>query len=487
MKLSRLLAALDISNFGDDPDITDIAYDSRKVKPGTLFVCISGSASDGHDYAAAAVCNGAPAVIAQRDLEVRAPVFTVADTREALAKLSAEFFGNPSKSGLSVIGVTGTKGKTTTAHMICSILNAAGHKTGIIGTIGVTMGERIIKTDNTTPMSYDIQKYLAMMLKEGYEYCVMETSSIGLRDKRVFGIPFKAGVFTNFSEDHIGGVEHKDMDEYLASKALLFTMCDMGIVNLDDESLPGLLKNRKCEIITYGFTERADLFGKNCRHLNIPGKLGVEFETGGEFETTVQVPIPGKFNAYNALAAMLTCHFLGVEVKAMLEGLKSVKVKGRVEIVPVPGDYTLLLDYAHNGVGLENVLSTLREYSPKRLICLFGAGGNRPKIRRYEMGEVSGRLADLSILTADNSRFEDVRDIIDDIKVGIGKTGGKYIEIPDRREAIRFCIENARPGDVIVLAGKGHEDYQEIKGVKYPFDERVVISEILSSLQNSPV
>ena len=307
----------------------------------------------------------------------------------------------------------------------------------------------------------------------------MEASSIGLRDLRVYGFPFAVGVFTNFSEDHIGGVEHKDMQEYLESKAKLFSLCKIGVLNRDDPNFTGILQNHTCHVKTYGLEQPADLQGSNCRHFSKPGFLGIAFEVSGEESFTAEVDIPGRFNAYNALAAIGACHELGIPAEAMKQGLSTVKVKGRVEPVPVPGNYTVLLDYAHNGVGMENILTTLREYQPKRLICLFGAGGNRPKVRRYEMGEVAGRLADLSVITADNSRYENVEDILADIKVGMAKTKGRYVEIPDRREAIRWCLENAQEGDVIVLAGKGHETYQEIQGEKRPFDERVVIREIL--------
>lgn len=483
MKLSRLLAPLGITEGFKDVEISDIVYDSRKAKAGCAFVCLRGSAVDGHKFAANAAAAGAAAIIAQEPVEASgAQVILVEDTRRALALMSAAFFGNPAEGDISVIGVTGTKGKTTTAYMIRSILEAAGHKTGVIGTIGVLMGEELIQTDNTTPMSYDIQMYLRRMADAGCEYCVMEASSIGLKDLRVYGFPFTVGVFTNFSEDHIGGVEHKDMQEYMESKARLFSLCKTGVLNADDPSLEGILQGHTCQVRTFGFEKPADLRGAGCRHLNKPGFLGIAFEVSGEENFTAEVDIPGRFNAYNALAAIGACHELGIPVESMKQGLSTVKVKGRVEPVPVPGNYTLLLDYAHNGVGMENILTTLREYHPKRLICMFGAGGNRPKVRRYEMGEVSGRLADLSVLTADNSRFEDVKDIIADIKVGMAKTEGKYVEIPDRREAIRWCLENAQEGDIIVLAGKGHEDYQEIQGEKRPFDERVVIRELLEEM-----
>lgn len=484
--MSELLAPLQVEGGFRDVEVTDVVYDSRKAGPGCVFVCLRGASSDGHRYAAQAGAAGAAAILAEEPVEAGgAQVVLVPDTKAALALVSAAFFGNPAQKDIKVIGITGTKGKTTTAYMVRSILEAAGHKTGIIGTIGVAFGEQLIKTENTTPASFEVQKYLRQMADEGCEYCVMEASSIGLKEKRAYGFPFTVGVFTNFSEDHIGGVEHKDMQEYLESKALLFSMCETGVVNLDDPSLEGILKGHTCEVKTFGFSENAWLRGENCRHLNQPGLLGIAFEVSGAMEFTAEVAIPGKFNAYNALAAMACCKVLGISEEAMKQGLLAVKVKGRVEPVPVPGNYTLLLDYAHNGVGMENILTTLREYEPHRLICMFGAGGNRPKVRRYEMGEVSGRLADLSVLTADNSRFENVLDIIEDIKEGMKKTEGKYLEIPDRREAIRWCLENAEDGDIVVLAGKGHEDYQEIEGVKHPFDERVVIRELLESGKQS--
>lgn len=479
MLLSKLLNSLKIETEGKDTEVSDIVYDSRKAKPGCVFVCLRGASADGHKFAAQAANAGAAAIIAEEPVETCAPVFIVEDTKAALAVLSAEFFGRPAEGDIKVVGITGTKGKTTTAYMVRAILEAAGHKTGIIGTIGVAIGEKLIKTENTTPQSYDVQKFLRQMADEGCEYCVMEASSIGLKDKRVYGFPFEVGVFTNFSEDHIGGVEHKDMQEYMDCKALLFSMCRVGVVNADDPNVEGILKNHTCDVKTFGFTDGAWLKGENCRHLNRPGMLGIAFDVEGEMNFTAEVGITGRFNAMNALAAMGCCRVLGIPEKAMKKGLADVKVKGRVEAVPVPGNYTLLLDYAHNGVGMESLLTTLREYNPKRLICMFGAGGNRPKVRRYEMGEVCGRLADLSVITADNSRFENVLDIIEDIKVGMKKTDGKYIEIPDRREAIHWCLKNAQDGDIVVLAGKGHEDYQEIEEKKYPFDERVVIKELL--------
>lgn len=483
MKLKQLLQEIEYrAENVPDLEISDLVYDSRLAKPGCAFVCLRGAASDGHKYAAMAVEKGAVAVIAEEPVEVSVPVVLTQNTRLALAYLSAAFFGDPAGKDIKVIGITGTKGKTTTAFMMRAILEAAGHKTGVIGTIGVTYGDVQLQTANTTPESYQVQKYLREMADAGCEYCVMEVSSIGLKDYRVAGFTFDLGLFTNFSEDHIGGVEHKDMAEYLACKSMLFRMCRTGVINIDDGSWQGIVKDHTCELVTYGYSEEADMVAHGDALVTTPGFLGVRFSVTGRENYTADVAIPGRFNVYNALCAATACSVLGIPNEAVQAGLKAVKVKGRVEPVPMPGDFTLLIDYAHNAISMESLLTTLRLYNPKRLVCMFGAGGNRPKVRRYEMGEASGRLADLSVITADNSRFENVLDIIEDIKIGMHRTNGKYITIPDRREAIRWCIENAQPGDIIVLAGKGHEDYQEIEGMKYPFDERVVIREILESL-----
>ena len=483
MNLKELLSVIEY-RAGDLPetDICDLIYDSRIVKPGCAFVCLRGANADGHRYAKMAAEKGAAIIIAEEPVDVDVPVILTENTRLALAYLSAKFFGNPADGDIKVIGITGTKGKTTTAFMLRSVLEAAGHKTGVIGTIGVAYGDKVIQTGNTTPESYVVQKYLREMADNGCQYCVMEVSSIGLKDHRVAGFTFDLGLFTNFSEDHIGGVEHKDMAEYLYCKSLLFRMCRTGIINTDDASWQAMVQGHTCNLVSYGYGEGADFVAHGEKLVTVPGFLGVRFTVTGRENYTADVAIPGKFNVYNALCAAAAASVLGIPAEAVKQGLKTVKVKGRVEPVDVPGDFTLLIDYAHNAVSMESLLTTLRLYEPKRLICMFGAGGNRPKVRRYEMGEASGRLADLSVITADNSRFENVMDIIEDIKTGMHRTDGKYVTIPDRREAIRWCIENAQPGDIVVLAGKGHEDYQEIEGVKYPFDERVVIREILESM-----
>ncbi|MDO5123870.1 MAG: UDP-N-acetylmuramoyl-L-alanyl-D-glutamate--2,6-diaminopimelate ligase [Eubacteriales bacterium] len=483
MMLSQLLNGLDYTLLQGDVniDISDVIYDSRKVIENCAFVCLKGFVTDGHKYARDAAEKGAGALIVSDDIDLpeNITVIKVEDTRPALSKMSAEYFGNPSKE-LKTVAITGTKGKTTTVAMIRSVLESAGIKTGTIGTLGIVLEDKIFKTANTTPESYEIQQALRRMVKAGCKAAVMEVSSIGLKQHRTDNITFDIGVFTNFSHDHIGDSEHKDMEEYLSCKAMLFKQCKLGIVNIDDEKCGEILRGSTCEVKTYGFSEKADLVGSDDSLIARPGYIGVHFETKGEKNLSVDVAIPGRFSVYNALAAISVCSELSVEDEYILKGLDTVSVKGRVEVYPTPHNYTLLIDYAHNAMSMENVLTTLREYKPHRLVTLFGAGGNRPKARRYEMGEVSGKLSDLSVITEDNSRFEDVNDIIADIKVGIDKTDGKYVIVPNRVDAIRYCIENAEEGDIIVLAGKGHEDYQEIKGVKYHLDEREVIASILA-------
>ena len=486
MRLKNLLQGLEYEGTqGLELEITDIIYDSRKVVKNCAFVCLCGSAVDGHDFVQKAEESGACVIIAQHPVKTKLPVILVKDTRYALSVISAAYFDHPAEK-LKVIGITGTKGKTTTSYMIRSILESAGLKTGLIGTIGTVIGDKIIHTENTTPESYEVQRFLSLMVENDCKYAVIEASSIGLKNHRVSGFTFDIGLFTNFSEDHIGSNEHKDMQEYMECKSLLFRQCRLGIINIDDPNWKGIIQGHTCEIETYGFSSEAILRACHEKLLCRPGYLGVHFDLVGKLNFSVNVDIPGKFSVYNALAAVAVCCHCNVSQDDITKGLDTVKVKGRVEAVKIPQNYTLLIDYAHNAVSMENILKTLREYQPPRIICMFGAGGNRSRSRRYEMGETCGNLADLSVITADNSRFENVMDIIDDILIGMKKTNGKYVVIPDRKEAMRYCMQIAQEGDIVIFAGKGHEDYQEIKGVKYPFDERVVISDILKEMAMEP-
>ena len=483
MKLTKLLERLDyeVLQGSDEIEITEFTNDSRKeMHEGSAFVCIKGAVFDGHDYVADMAAKGASAVIVERDVEAPegVTVIKVADTRYAQALASAAYFGYPADE-LKVIGITGTKGKTTTTYMVKSILEGVGHKVGLIGTIESIIGDEVIPSKNTTPESFTIHEYFRKMVDAGCDCVVMEVSSQGLMLHRTAGIPFEIGIFTNLGEDHIGPNEHADFEDYKRCKGLLFKQCKLGIANVDDAHFADVFREATCKIETFGFSEKADLRATDVRLVSTPGHLGVAYKASGLMNFDVEIDIPGTFSVYNSLTAIAVCSHFDVPAEKIAAALKVAKVKGRIEMVKVSEDFTLMIDYAHNAMSLESLLTTLKEYNPKRLVCLFGCGGNRSKARRYEMGEVSGKLADLTIITSDNPRFEEPQDIINDIKIGIGKTEGKYVEIIDRKEAIRYAIDEARVGDVIVLAGKGHEDYQEIKGVKYDMDERVLIAEVV--------
>lgn len=485
-ELKKLLERLEYECIQGNTDISisELVYDSRKAAKDDLFVCIKGTVVDGHEFIEEVAAKGVSVVVVQE--EVKAPegvtVIKVADTRYALAMLSAAFFDYPAET-LKVIGITGTKGKTTTTYMVKSILEAAGYKVGLIGTIEAIIGEETIPASNTTPESYIIQNYFRKMLDAGCDCCVMEVSSQGLMMHRVAGFQFELGIFTNIEPDHIGPNEHASFEEYMECKGMLFRQCKTGIVNADDKHVQEVLKGHTCEVETFGFSQQADLRATNVELVKRPGYLGVAYTVKGLVNCDVEIDVPGKFSVYNSLTAIAICRHFQVTEENIKKALKEAKTKGRIEMIKVSDEFTLMIDYAHNAMSLESLLTTLKEYQPKRLVCLFGCGGNRSKLRRYEMGEVSGKLADLTIITSDNPRFEEPQAIIDDIKQGMAKTDGKYVEIADRKEAIRYAIEHGQPGDVIVLAGKGHEDYQEIKGKKYPMDERVLIAEVLEELK----
>ncbi|WP_456111451.1 UDP-N-acetylmuramoyl-L-alanyl-D-glutamate--2,6-diaminopimelate ligase [Roseburia inulinivorans] len=489
MKLSKICEKIEYTLLQGslETEVRDIIYDSRKIAPETMFVCMVGAVTDGHKYIPDAVEKGASVIVLEREEEAaqipeNITVLKVASARLALALMSAALFDHPARK-LVTIGLTGTKGKTTTTYMIKKVLEMAGKKVGLIGTIGAMIGEEHLPSKNTTPESYELHRMFAAMVEAGCEYVVMEVSSQGLKLDRTAGILFDYGIFTNLSPDHIGPAEHASFEEYMECKSLLFRQCRIGIVNADDEHVEGILKGHTCEVKTFSAEKEADLMASDIGFINEDGKLGMHFKVSGCMDCQAKVHIPGRFSVYNSMVTMLVCHLAGISDEAILEGLSKVQVKGRVEMLPVSKDYTLIIDYAHNEVSTRSVLTTLMEYHPKRLICVYGGGGNRSKLRRYDMGEVTGEMADLCVLTCDNPRDEEIRDINNDIKVGLARSNGKYIEIDDRKEAIAYCMKNAKPGDMIVLLGKGHEDYQEIKGVKYHFDEREAVAEILDEMK----
>lgn len=487
MVLAALLEKLEyeLVSGSEDMQIENVVYDSRKVTEGSLFICIEGGTADGHTFIPDVVKKGAKALIVTKDVSGLLPadadvtVIRVKDSRYALAFVSAAYFGHPAEK-LKVIGITGTKGKTTTTYLVKAILEHAGHKVGLVGTIEAVIGQEHIPANNTTPESYVLQEYFAKMVETGCDTVVMEVSSQGLMLHRTQGFVFDYGIFTNIEPDHIGPLEHKDFADYMHCKGLLFKQCRVGIVNCDDAHYQDVIRDHTCKIETFGFAENADYRAQDLKLISGAGFLGIDFKARGKVNLDIELHAPGRFSVYNALCAIAICNHFGVTADEVKEALLQAHVKGRIELVKVSDDFTLMIDYAHNAMALESLLTTLREYKPKRLVCLFGCGGNRSKLRRYEMGAVSGKLADLTVITSDNPRNEEPQAIIDDIKVGISKTDGKYVEIIDRKEAIAYVIRHGQPGDVIVLAGKGHEDYQEIKGKKYPMDERDIIADVLA-------
>lgn len=485
MQIKTLLEELEYTILAgsNSTEVTTLVYDSRKVEKGSVFVCISGTVRDAHDFIPDVIESGASVVVVEKEVPIIPNVtyVKVQNTREALAYMSAAYFGHPADK-LKTIGITGTKGKTTTTYMVKSILESAGIKTGLIGTIESIVGDEKIPAANTTPESYRVQELFAQMVGAGIEAVVMEVSSQALMLHRVSGFVFDIGVFTNLEPDHIGTNEHKDFDDYMYCKSLLFRQCKLGIFNGDGEHIEGILKGHTCDVEKFGYKKDNDYIANNVELKKEHGALGVKYHISGKVEFDVEVNVPGNFSVYNSLTAVAICHHFNVDEEKIKHALLNVNVKGRIELVPVSKKYTMMIDYAHNAMSLESLLTTLKEYEPGRLVCLFGCGGNRAKSRRYEMGEVSSRLADLTVVTSDNPRTEEPMDIINDILVGVKKADGKYVTIPDRKEAIAYCIQNALDGDIIVLAGKGHEDYQEINGIKYHMDERELIAEILEEM-----
>ncbi len=463
-------------------DIKDIKYDSRKVEENDLYVALIGHNFDGHDYIMDAIKKKAKVIIVSKEINMKedVTVIKVKDTRLVLAYLSSSYFNHPEKS-LIIIGVTGTTGKTTTTHMIREILLKSGIKCGLIGSIGIKYEDKIIPTNNTTPESYEVYKYFKEMVDSGITHVVMETSSQAFKLNRLAGITFDLGVLTNVTTDHIGPGEHESHEEYVACKNKLFLNSKEVISNSDSMYLNEVLKGVDVPITTYGIKKSADLKVIDIKLINNADFFGSEFTTEGFINDTFRTCIPGEFNVYNALCALLVCYKLRVDISKAKEALLTVKVRGRMETALVTPKYKVLIDYAHTEDGMESLVKTLRAYKPKRLVSIFGGGGNRPKERRYHLGKIIGGASDLSIITMDNPRFEEISSINKDIKVGLDKIGAKYIEIPDRAEAIKYACENAEEGDFILLVGKGHEEYQEIKGVKYPFSELEVLKEIEKS------
>ncbi|MEG1312325.1 MAG: UDP-N-acetylmuramoyl-L-alanyl-D-glutamate--2,6-diaminopimelate ligase [Romboutsia sp.] len=466
-------------------EIKDLAYNSSKCEDGYIFIAIKGETVDGHKYAQDAYNRGCRVFILQYDIDLNddAIKLIVKDSRVALSKMSANYFENPSKE-LNVIGVTGTKGKTTITNYISGVLNQSGVNTGVIGTNGTFYNGISEKTANTTPESYELHRIFRNMLNNGVKCVSMEVSSGGIMMERVKDVDFDIAIFSNLSPDHIGPKEHPTFEHYLECKSKLFTLAKHGIINIDDDYARDIIAKATCDIETFAIKKDADLMAKNIDYSRELDSLGVSFECETQNDSfDAYICSPGTFSIYNALAVISVCRYLNVEQGVMLNALKSTKVKGRVEVLPILEDATIIIDYAHNGVSLENILQTLKKYDHNRLICLFGSVGGRTELRRKELGDVAARECDLCILTSDNPDFENPMNVIKDISDSFKNTNCEYIVEPDRKIAIEKAIEIAQKGDMIVFAGKGHEEYQLINGEKIPFSETKIAINAVANIE----
>ena len=486
MELKKILVGIDgLKAKGSlDIDIKNIESNSKNIKDGDMFIAIKGFSTDGHTYINDAIKAGAKAIMVEEGCDLKTiklpadvTLIMAKDTRVALALCSCNFFENPSKK-FKLIGVTGTKGKTTTTFMIKEILEKAGYKVGLIGTIATYInGKMISENARTTPESLELQRTFAEMVKKGVEYVVMEVSSQSLKLHRVDGCKFDIVAFTNFSEDHISEKEHPDMKDYFESKLKLFEMCDNGIINVDDlqvTKIPKLFPDSK--IMTYGIDNYCEMLAKDITITNTYVDFRVKVSDKNE---RVKVDIPGRFSVYNALVAICVAKKIGIASDKVIEALADIKVPGRSEMVPNNKELPIMIDYAHSPESLQNILSAVKSYTRGRVISVFGCGGDRDKTKRPIMGEISGRIADFTFITSDNPRTENPEEIIKEIEEGIKKTKGNYKVVVDRTEAIKEAIKMANKLDIIVLAGKGHEPYQEINGEKFPYDERIIVKEII--------
>ena len=489
MKLKNILMGLEgLKLKGDlELDIGGIDNNSKNIKEGFLFIAIKGFSADGHEFIESAINNGAIAVMVEEGCDLKAlkipaniTIVMAKNTREALAICSANFYNNPSRK-FKLIGVTGTKGKTTTTFMIKEILEKAGKKVGLIGTIAIYInGKKLKDSDRTTPESLELQQIFSKMVEENVEYVVMEVSSQSLKLHRVDGCEFDIVLFTNFSEDHISEKEHPNMEDYFNSKLKLFEMCKTGIVNIDDlhgNKIPKLFP--ESDITTYGIDNFANLVAKDITITSSFADFRAKISDRNE---RVKVGIPGRFSVYNSLAAISVAKKLGINPEIIKEALLEVRVPGRSELVDNKLGLPIMIDYAHSPESLENILKAVKAYTKGRVISVFGCGGDRDSAKRPLMGEISGRIADVTIITSDNPRTEEPEKIVKQIEKGIKTTTGKYKVVVDRVEAIKTAIKMANKRDLIVLAGKGHEPYQEIDGKKYPFDERIIVNEIIEEI-----
>lgn len=480
MKLAEVCEILGAPAPGVDVALNDLAYDSRSVEPGSLFFCITGRRYDGHAFAQQAVDAGAAALIAERSVEVAVPVVQVSDARAAMTQLASPFFGEPSRQ-LDLFGVTGTNGKTTVAFLLSAMFEAQGFPTGMVGTVKTVVAGKSEPGIRTTPESADLQRLLRRMVEAGVPRCAMEVTSEGLAEGRIEGCWFALTAFTNLSQDHLN--YHGDMESYFQAKRRLFDpdRTDRALVNVDDAAGRRILDEIDIKSHTFAVAGPADFTAADVRMTNTGSRFRV---IGPGLEATMSISLPGPFNISNAVCAAAAAHLLGVEPEAISEGAANVKVPGRFESVDGGQPFAVIVDYAHTPDSLSNVLSAARSMTDGSLIAVFGCGGDRDRAKRPLMGRVAGQVADLVYATSDNPRSEDPEAILSEIEQGLAQTAPSrgYRVIEDRREAIKVALEHASPGDVVVIAGKGHETGQEISGVKHPFDDREVALEILESL-----
>ena len=479
MKLRELLGGINVLEATADLDleVSAVAYDSRKVQPGGLFVAVSGFATDGNRFIPMAMEKGAAAVVTASKPEGDVPYVLVESDRLALALIGCNYYAHPAKS-MTLIGVTGTNGKTSTTLILKQVLEAVtGCKAGLIGTMENRIGDEVIPTERTTPESFELQGLFARMRDAGCRYVIMEVSSHAIALDRVGGVHFDVAAFTNLTEDHLDF--HKTMEHYCDAKAELFARCDAAVFNRDDEWFQRISRKAACPVVTTSAKGEADVYAKNVEMLSDGIRL---MAVSGGQEISVALPIPGRFTVYNVLSVLGIVKALGIDLHEAAEALKTVQgVKGRIEVVPTPGeDYTVLIDYAHTPDGLDNVLRSVRDFCKGRLIAVFGCGGDRDPIKRPIMGRIGVELSDIAVITSDNPRTEDPEAIIRDIVNGVDSSMGTYKIIENRRKAIRYAMDIAEKDDIIVLAGKGHETYQEINGVKHHLDER---EEVAAHLQ----
>lgn len=479
MNLVELMADVDIKETHGDCniDITGLAYDSREVKPGDVFVCISGYQTDGHQYARSAAESGAAAIVAERELEdVNIPYVIVENSRIAMSRMAAKYYDYPFRK-FKLIGITGTNGKTTTTYLVKAILESLGKKVGLIGTNQNMIGDKILPSERTTPDSLELMQLFSMIAEAKADYVVMEVSSHALALDRVTSCEFDVGAFTNITQDHLDF--HKTMENYLDAKSILFDISRVGVVNLDDPKGGYLVDKANTEsMITYGIESDCDLKASDI-HLNSDGvKFHVSY---GGAEEDVDLKIPGRFSVYNALTALGCILALNVPLDKAVEGLHTAGgVKGRIEVVPTNTDFTVIIDYAHTPDGLLNVLNAIKDFAKGRIITVFGCGGDRDALKRPKMGKIAGELSDICVVTSDNPRTEDPVKIVNEVEAGVKETGCKYVKIVNRFEAIEYALDLAEKDDIILLAGKGHETYQILGNTTIHFDEREIVKKLLS-------